>query len=62
MRKMAMGDVEKATRQLMASIPDPDKEALYDPKNVEDMIASIQEGFRQGHKGVAQDDMLVNGD
>ena len=62
LRRMIMGDVERATRQIMASIPDSDKEALYDPKNVEIMAASIREGFRPGHRGVALDDILVNGE
>jgi pimeloyl-ACP methyl ester carboxylesterase len=60
MRKMIMQDVEKAAQQLMASIPDSDKEILYEPQNVENMVRSIQEGFRQGSKGVAQDDILIN--
>ena len=59
-RKMIMQDVEKAARQLMASIPDSDKEILYEPENVENMVHSIQEGFRQGAEAVAHDDILVN--
>jgi pimeloyl-ACP methyl ester carboxylesterase len=62
MRGMMMGDVVKATRQLMATIPDSDKDILYDPKNVEFMVVSIREGFRTGHQGVALDDILVNGE
>lgn len=61
-RKMVMSDVEKATQQLMSSIPDSDKEALYDPKSVEILVISIREGFRQGYQGVAQDDIIVNGE
>lgn len=60
MRNMVMGDVEKATRQLMASIPDTDKAALYEPQNVEILVGSLREGFRQGFRGVAQDDVLIN--
>jgi pimeloyl-ACP methyl ester carboxylesterase len=60
MRGMIMQDVEKAAQQLMASIPDSDKELLYEPENVENMVRSIQEGFRQGSEGVAHDDILVN--
>ena len=62
MRNMVMGDAEKATRQLMSSIPDSDKEALYDAHNVEIFVASIREGFRQGYEAIAQDDILVNGE
>jgi pimeloyl-ACP methyl ester carboxylesterase len=60
-RTMAMRDVESATRQMMATIPESDKEILYDPKNVELMVASVREGFRSGHQAVALDDVLVNG-
>ncbi len=62
MRNMVMGDVEKAMRRLMSSIPESDKEALYDPQNVEIFVASIREGFCQGYEAVAQDDILVNGE
>jgi pimeloyl-ACP methyl ester carboxylesterase len=62
MRNLVMQDMEKAAQQLMASIPDSDKEILYEPKNVENMVLSIQEGFRQGYEGVAHDDILVNTD
>jgi pimeloyl-ACP methyl ester carboxylesterase len=59
---MAMDDVEKMTQQLMSSIPEADKSLLYTPENVELMVISIREGFRQGYQGVALDDILVNGD
>jgi pimeloyl-ACP methyl ester carboxylesterase len=59
-RIMIMQDVEKAAQQLMASIPDSDKEILYEPENVENMVRSIREGFRQGSEGVAHDDILIN--
>jgi pimeloyl-ACP methyl ester carboxylesterase len=61
-RGMIMKDVEKASQQLMASIPDSDKELLYDSLNLEIMLHSIREGFRQGAESVAQDDILVNSD
>lgn len=62
MRSMVMRDVEKATRQLMSSIPEADKTVLYEPGNVEIVVSSIREGFRQGSRGVAQDDTLINRD
>ena len=61
-RNMIMQDVEKAAKQLMATIPDADQEILYEPSNVTKMVLSIQEGFRQGAAGVAHDDILVNTD
>jgi pimeloyl-ACP methyl ester carboxylesterase len=60
MRSMVMGDVEKATRRLMSSIPDADKALLYAPQHVEIMVSALREGFRQGSQAVAQDDVLVN--
>jgi pimeloyl-ACP methyl ester carboxylesterase len=62
MRTMVLRDTEKATKQLMASIPETDKAVLYSAENVDMMIASIQEGFRQGFEGVAADDILLNRD
>ena len=59
-RKMVMGDFEKASKQLMSSIPESDKVILYNSGNIEHFVRSIQEGFRTGSKGVAQDDILVN--
>lgn len=59
-RGMVMQDVEKAAKQLMASLPDADKELLYEPENVEYMVRSIQEGYCQGHESVAHDDILIN--
>ncbi len=60
MRNMVMGDVEKAVRQLMSSIPESDKEALYDAENVKIFVSSIREGFSQGYEAVAEDDILIN--
>jgi len=57
-----MQDVEKAAQQLMDSIPYADKEILYEPKNVENMVLSIREGFRQGAAGVAHDGILITTD
>jgi pimeloyl-ACP methyl ester carboxylesterase len=62
MRKMVMGDLEKATKQLMPSIPDTDKTVLNDPHNAEIFINAVREGFRSGWQGVAQDDILINRD
>ena len=60
MRGMVLGDAEKASRQLMSSIPAADRAVLYDPRNVEIFVNSVREGFRTGSRGVAQDDILVN--
>jgi pimeloyl-ACP methyl ester carboxylesterase len=60
MRRMIMGDVEKASRLLMSSIPEADKAILYRPQAVESFVSAIREGFRTGSQGVAQDDILIN--
>lgn len=60
MRRLALADVEKSTRQLMASIPQADKDVLYEPANVDMLVRGIREGFRPGYQGVAQDDILIN--
>jgi pimeloyl-ACP methyl ester carboxylesterase len=61
-RSMVLGDAEKATQQLMASIPESDKSVLYAPQNVAILVSSLREGFRHEARGVAQDDTLVNQD
>lgn len=60
MRRMVMGDAEKTARQLMASIPEADKEILYAAQNKEVFVASVREGFRPGWHGAAHDDVLTN--
>ena len=60
MRRMILGDSEKASRALMSSIPESDKSVLYDPKNAARFFNTVREGFRVGSRGVAQDDVLIN--
>lgn len=62
MRGMVIGDVEKASRQLMSSIPAADKAVLYSPQVSEIFVRSVREGFRPGSRGVAWDDILINQD
>lgn len=62
MRKMILGDFERASKQLMSSIPDSDKTILYDPHNADIFVNAVREGFRPGWRGVAQDDILINRD
>jgi pimeloyl-ACP methyl ester carboxylesterase len=62
MRRMVIGDAEKSARQLMASIPETDKAALYTPQNMEIFVNSVREGFHPGSRGVAYDDILINRD
>ncbi len=57
---MVMGDIEKASRTLMSSIPIADREVLYAPQNLAIFVNAVREGFRPGSRGVAYDDILVN--
>lgn len=61
-RGMVLRDAEHAAHRVMASIPEADKAALYSPENLAIFIQSIQEGYRPGWRGVAQDDVIVNRD
>lgn len=61
-RRMVLRDAQQASQRVMASIPEADKAALYSPENLAVFIQSIQEGYRPGWRGVAQDDILVNRD
>ena len=55
-------DAEEASKRMMASLPESDKRVLYAPGNVEIMTESVREGQRPGWRGVARDDVLVNGE
>lgn len=61
-RWMLLRDPEGAARQVMASIPEADKAALFAPENLALFIESTAEGFRSGWRGVAWDDILIRRD
>jgi pimeloyl-ACP methyl ester carboxylesterase len=44
----------------MSSFPPPDQEAIKESGSGDMLIGSIQEGYRQGGDGPAQDDILIN--
>ena len=60
MYSMLSGDTEKASQTLLASFPPVDQRIAEKPEYLENMVASIQEGYRQGWQGPAQDDILTN--
>jgi pimeloyl-ACP methyl ester carboxylesterase len=62
MQRMIQGGVEEALKKAMPSLPETDKEALYEPANLRVVAQSLQEGYRQGWQGIAHDDSLVNRD
>ena len=61
-RRMVLDDAQQASQRVMASIPEADKAALYSPDNLAVFVQSIQEGYRQGWRGVALDDVIINRD
>jgi pimeloyl-ACP methyl ester carboxylesterase len=62
MRRVVMGDPETGGRQLMASIPESDRAILDSPEVTEAFVSTVQEGFLQGSRAVAHDDVLINRD
>jgi len=60
MYSMVTGEPEKAGETLLASFPPVDQRIAEKPENLENLVASIQEGYRQGWHGPAQDDILTN--
>lgn len=60
MYSMFSGDTEKAAQTLLASFPPVDQRIAEKPEYLEQMVASIQEGYRQGWQGPAQDDIITN--
>ena len=53
-----MGDLEKAGKSLSTSFPIEDRRLLDDPDDLTRFAQDIQEGYRQGWEGPAQDDIV----
>jgi pimeloyl-ACP methyl ester carboxylesterase len=60
MYSMISAGPEKAGHILLASFPPVDQRIAEKPEHLENMVASIQEGYRQGWQGPAQDDVITN--
>ncbi len=60
MYSMITGDPEKAGNTLASFFPPEDRQIAEIPENQKMLIAEIQEGYRQGWHGPAQDDILIN--
>ena len=60
MRPMLMGDPEEAGKKLASSFPPVDRQLAEQPENQKMLVASIQEGYKQGWEGPAQDDVVIN--
>jgi hypothetical protein len=44
---------------LLADLPAAERQQLQSPPNLEMLLVSIREGYRQGWQGVAQDDVVI---
>jgi len=60
MRKTLIGDSDKIRDRLIPSYPLPDQKAVEESGSGDWLIENIQEGYRQGGDGPAQDDILIN--
>jgi pimeloyl-ACP methyl ester carboxylesterase len=60
MRGTIMGDPETAAQKLAATFPTVDRQIIQDYGYQEHLVADIQEGYRQGWRGPAQDDIIIN--
>ncbi len=55
-----VGDPEEAGKTLASSFPPVDRALAEIPENNQMLIPDIQEGYRQGWDGPAQDDIIIN--
>ena len=60
MSSMLKGDPEDIGKKLASSFPPEDRKLVEVPENQKMLLADIQEGYRQGWKGPAQDDIIIN--
>ena len=60
MYSLTQADPEDLGKKLISSCPPADRELLENLVNLKLMIADIQEGYRQGWQGPAQDDIIIN--
>jgi pimeloyl-ACP methyl ester carboxylesterase len=59
-RTMIMGDPQAAGKKLAASFPEVDQQLILGTDYEQLLVIDIQEGYRQGWQGPAQDDILIN--
>lgn len=60
MRLMIIGDPEEAGKNLASTFPPEDRQVIIDSGYQELLVTDIQEGYRQGWQGPAQDDIIIN--
>lgn len=62
MYPIVMGDPDEAGKKLASSFPPVDRQIAEQPENRKMLVRSIQEGYKQGWEGPAQDDIVINSD
>ena len=60
MHPMIIGNPEETGKKLAAFFPPVDRQLIETPEAQKMFALDIQEGYRQGWKGPAQDDIIVN--
>ena len=58
--RMIMGPPEEVSAKVAGFFPIEDRQLLSDPAEVALLVQDLQEGYRQGWEGPAQDDILIN--
>lgn len=59
-RAMNLGDPARAAGNVASFFSEVDRKLVLEPGNRELFLANLQEGYRQGSRGPAQDDILIN--
>jgi pimeloyl-ACP methyl ester carboxylesterase len=59
-RSMIMGDPEEVGKKFASSFPEVDQQLILGTEYEKLLLVDIQEGYRQGWQGPAQDDIIIN--
>ncbi|MGB3702915.1 MAG: alpha/beta hydrolase [Anaerolineales bacterium] len=59
-RSMIMGEPEEAGGKLASTFPEVDQQLILGTEYEQLLVVDIQEGYRQGWQGPAQDDIIIN--
>ena len=60
LRSMIMGDPDETGEKLASSFPDEDRQVIMGTEYKKLLVIDVQEGYRQGWQGPAQDDIIIN--
>ena len=59
-RSMIMGDPDEAGEKLASTFPEEDRQVIMGTEYQKLLVIDVQEGYRQGWQGPAQDDIIIN--